>query len=320
MEWMQVAVRTSSEAVEAVANILMETGASGVVIEDAADFANIKAGKYGDHGEIVDPDSLKHIETGALVTAYFPESEQVEKQVPQITTRVLNLNQAGLNPGAAEVIAKPVDDTDWATAWEKYYHPVPVTRFLTVVPDWEKYTPKNNDERVIQLDPGRAFGTGTHPTTKLSLQGLESVIRGGETVIDVGTGSGVLTIGAELLGANVILATDLDDVAVDSAQKNLALNPEIGPVNVIANDLLNGINQTADIIVANILAEIIVPLVPQAWNNLPVNGYFVTSGIIDDKLDLVTNAMKQQGFAIRETLKMGEWYGVIAQRPDPTKE
>ncbi|MGF7436568.1 50S ribosomal protein L11 methyltransferase [Lentilactobacillus senioris] len=320
MEWMQVAVRTSSEAVEAVANILMETGASGVAIEDAADFANIKAGKYGDHGEIVDPDSLKHIETGALVTAYFPESEQVEKQVPQITTRVLNLNQAGLNPGAAEVIAKPVDDTDWATAWEKYYHPVPVTRFLTVVPDWEKYTPKNNDERVIRLDPGRAFGTGTHPTTKLSLQGLESVIRGGETVIDVGTGSGVLTIGAELLGANVILATDLDDVAVDSAQKNLALNPEIGPVNVIANDLLNGINQTADIIVANILAEIIVPLVPQAWNNLPVNGYFVTSGIIDDKLDLVTNAMKQQGFAIRETLKMGEWYGVIAQRPDPTKE
>ncbi|KRM93768.1 50S ribosomal protein L11 [Lentilactobacillus senioris DSM 24302 = JCM 17472] len=320
MEWMQVAVRTSSEAVEAVANILMETGASGVAIEDAADFANIKAGKYGDHGEIVDPDSLKHIETGALVTAYFPESEQVEKQVPQITTRVLNLNQAGLNPGAAEVIAKPVNDTDWATAWEKYYYPVPVTRFLTVVPDWEKYTPKNNDERVIRLDPGRAFGTGTHPTTKLSLQGLESVIRGGETVIDVGTGSGVLTIGAELLGANVILATDLDDVAVDSAQKNLALNPEIGPVNVIANDLLNGINQTADIIVANILAEIIVPLVPQAWNNLPVNGYFVTSGIIDDKLDLVTNAMKQQGFAIRETLKMGEWYGVIAQRPDPTKE
>ncbi|MCY9806774.1 50S ribosomal protein L11 methyltransferase [Lentilactobacillus senioris] len=320
MEWMQVAVKTSSEAVEAVANILMEAGASGVAIEDAADFAKIKAGKYGDHGEIVDPASLKHIKSGALVTAYFPESEQVEKRVPQITTRVLGLNQAGLNPGAAEVIAKPVDDTDWATAWEKYYHPVPVTRFLTVVPDWEDYAPQNSDERVIRLDPGRAFGTGTHPTTKLSLQGLETVIRGGETVIDVGTGSGVLTIGAELLGANVILATDLDDVAVDSAQKNLALNPEISPVKVIANDLLNGINQTADIIVANILAEIIVPLVPQAWNNLPVNGYFVTSGIIDDKLDLVINAMQQQGFAIRETLKMGEWYGVIAQRPDPTKE
>lgn len=320
MEWMQVAVKTSSEAVEAVANILMETGASGVAIEDAADFANIKAGRYGDHGEIIDPDSLRHIESGALVTAYFPENEQIEKRVPQITTRVLGLSQVGLNPGAAEVMVKPVDDTDWATAWEKYYHPVPVTRFLTVVPDWEDYTPQNEDERVIKLDPGRAFGTGTHPTTKLSLQGLEAVIRGGETVIDVGTGSGVLTIGAELLGANVILATDLDDVAVDSAQKNLALNPEISPVKVIANDLLTGINQTADIIVANILAEIIVPLVPQAWNNLPVNGYFVTSGIIDDKLDLVINAMKQQGFAIRETLKMGEWYGVIAQRPDPTKE
>lgn len=320
MEWMQVAVQTSSEAVEAVANILMEAGASGVAIEDAADFAKIKAGRYGNHGEIVDPDTLKHIESGALVTAYFPENEQIEKRVPQITTRVINLSKAGLNPGAAEVIAKPVDDTDWATAWEKYYHPVHITRFLTVVPDWEDYQPQFTDERVIRLDPGRAFGTGTHPTTKLSLQALESVIHGGETVIDVGTGSGVLTIGAELLGANVVLATDLDEVAVESAQKNLDLNPSISPVKVIANDLLNNISLSADIIVANILAEIIVPLAPQAWDNLPVNGYFVTSGIIDDKLDLVIQAMIKQGFVIRETLKMGEWYGVIAQRPDPSKE
>lgn len=320
MEWTQVAVRTSSEAVEAVSNILMESGASGVAIEDAADFAKIKAGRYGDHGEIVDPADLQHIETGALLTAYFPENEHVETKVPKITERVLGLSQVGLNPGAAEVITKPVDDTDWATAWEKYYHPVPVTRYLTVVPDWEDYQPQADGEKVIRLDPGQAFGTGTHPTTKLSLQALEMVIRGGEKIIDVGTGSGVLTIGAELLGADVILATDLDDVAVASAQKNLALNPAIGPVKVIANDLLNGIEESADIVVANILAEIIVPLVPQAWKSLPVNGYFVTSGIIDDKLDLVTTAMIKQGFAIRETLKMGEWYGVIAQRPDPSKE
>ena len=184
-----------------------------------------------------------------------------------------------------------------------------------MVPSWEDYQPKAKDERIIKLDPGMAFGTGTHPTTKLSMQALEMVIHGGERMIDVGTGSGVLSITAKQLGAGDIRAYDLDQVAVDSAKKNLDLNPIASDVKVAANNLLNGITGEADIIVANILAEVIIPLIPQAWGLLPVNGYFVTSGIIAEKADQILAAQRQQGFKIRQTLKMGDWYGVIAQKP-----
>ncbi|OFA10026.1 ribosomal protein L11 methyltransferase [Lentilactobacillus sunkii] len=160
-----------------------------------------------------------------------------------------------------------------------------------------------------------AFGTGTHPTTRLSLQALEIVMQGGESVLDVGTGSGVLSIAAKLMGAGEISAFDVDDIAVRSAEKNIQLNPAAKNIHVSANDLLKEIHQQVDIVVANILAEIIIPLVPQAWDNLKPNGYFLTSGIIKDKFDVVRSAMVDQGFQIVETLKMKDWYGIIAQKP-----
>ncbi|WP_203648284.1 50S ribosomal protein L11 methyltransferase [Secundilactobacillus yichangensis] len=315
MDWTAVTVATTNEAVEAVSNILMEHGASGVQIDDEKDYEQLDQIDWAKKGEIVNVDEIPHVKSGAKVTAYFPATIYVPEIVPEIKHQVDDLKNFDLNVEPAEVTTDKVDEANWATEWQKYYHPVQVTRFLTVVPSWEDYQPKNQDERIIKLDPGMAFGTGTHPTTKLSLQALEMVIHGGERLIDVGTGSGVLSIAAKHLGAGDVRAYDLDQVAVDSAKKNLALNPVAADVKVAANNLLTGISGEADIIVANILAEVIIPLIPQAWGLLPVHGYFVTSGIIDDKVDEILDAQRKQGFKIRQTLKMGDWYGVIAQKP-----
>lgn len=315
MDWTELSIITTSEAVEAVSNILMDHGASGVSIEDSKDFDKLKSGRYGDHGEIIDPQSLTHIAQGAIVSAYYPNNQHIDQQVNEIAAKVSELTAFGLNPGPAEINLTPVVNQDWQTAWEKYYHPVSVSRFMTIVPSWEDYQPKTAQEKIVRLDPGMAFGTGTHPTTRLSLQALEIVMQGGESILDVGTGSGVLSIAAKLMGAGEISAFDVDEIAVRSAEKNIQLNPAAKDIHVSANDLLKGIHKQVDIVVANILAEIIVPLVPQAFDNLKPNGYFLTSGIINDKFDLVLDAMTNQGFKIIETLKMKDWYGIIAQKP-----
>lgn len=315
MGWTAIKVITSSEAVEAVSYILTDEGAVGVQIDDAADFQNLKPGRYGKYGEIVDPKTIPHRTSGAAVTGYFPEKTFVPEVIPTIKQRVAQLAQFELDPGQAIVSAAEVDDEQWATVWQKYYHPLRVTNHLTIVPEWEKYQASSEDERLIYLDPGMAFGTGTHPTTRLMLEALEIVVRGGESMIDVGTGSGVLSIAAKQLGADQIQAYDIDNVAVRSAKKNLALNPVAADIQVGVNSLLDGIHTQVDLIVANILAEIIVPLVPQAMANLKPGGHFLVSGIIKDKADLIQTKLQDEGFILDQTLRMKDWYGMIAHKP-----
>lgn len=312
MQWTEIAVTTTNEAVEAVSNILMDAGATGTKIDDAADFAALQPTFPG---ELLDKSSVPHQQSGAVVTAYYPATVAVAELVPDITRRVQELAKFGLNAGSGEVLTKPVAETDWATAWKKYYHPVRVTRYLTVVPSWEDYQPTDDAEKLLVLDPGMAFGTGTHPTTALMLQALEMTVRGGETVLDVGTGSGVLSIAAKQLGAGDVYAYDVDQIAVDAAKSNLDLNPIAKDIHVAPNDLLKGITQTADIIVANILAEILVPLIPQTWPLLPEHGLFLSSGIIADKYPLIHDNLVDAGFKIVQTLKRGDWYGIIAEKP-----
>lgn len=315
MEWTAVTVTTSSEAVEAVSYILTNEGAQGVQIDDAADFAQLKPGRYGKHGEIVDPTTIPHRTSGAAVTGYFLANTFVPELLPTIRQRVAKLRDYGLNPGDNEVTSAVVDNQQWATVWQKYYHPLRVTNELTIVPQWEDYQPEQDQEKLLVLDPGMAFGTGTHPTTKLMLMALENVIRGGESLIDVGTGSGVLSIAAKQLGAGDVQAYDIDEVAVRFAQKNLDLNPVAADVKLGVNSLLDGIHAQVDVVVANILAEIIVPLIPQAFANLKPGGHFLASGIIDDKAAMVRQKMVDQGFVIDSETKMGDWHGIIAHKP-----
>ena len=319
MDWTAIKVITSSEAVEAVSYILTDMGAQGVQIEDAADFENLNEGKYGDHGEFIDPASIPHRKSGAAVSGYFPQNVFVPELLPTIHQRVAKLRDYGLNPGENDVSAATVDNQQWATVWQKYYHPLRVTDQLTIVPQWEEYEPADPKEKLIFLDPGMAFGTGTHPTTRLMLEALEKTIVGNEYVIDVGTGSGVLSIAAKHLGAGKVDAYDIDEVAVNSAKKNLALNPVANDVKVGVNSLLDGIHTQADLIVANILAEIIVPLIPQAYENLKPGGKFLVSGIIDDKAPLIRQKLQEQGFVIDDEQQMKDWHGMITHKPIEVK-
>lgn len=313
MKWNEVKVTTESEAVEAVSNILMEAGAFGVAIEDALDFENYQEDQYG---ELLDKETFSSLEEGAVVMAYFPETIFLPEILPFIKDSITELPEFGLNIGENIVEVSEVEESDWATAWKKYYHPVRVTRYLTIVPSWEKYEPKHEDEKIITLDPGMAFGTGTHPTTNLTLQALETVLRGGETVLDVGTGSGVLSIASSLYGAKDIYAYDLDEVAVRSAQENVDLNANTENIHVSANDLLVGVEQEADVIVANILADIIVLMVEDAWRLLKPEGTLIVSGIIEDKKDMVLEEMYAQGFEVDRIFQQKDWFAIILKKPE----
>ncbi|MHC9532736.1 50S ribosomal protein L11 methyltransferase [Dellaglioa sp. L3N] len=312
MKWTELSVLTSSEAVEAVSNILIESGAEGVQIDDSKDFEKLRQ----DESASYDFESVEHQVEGAKISAFFPETIFMPEIVPTIQSRVNRLVDFGLNPGKGVIELTEVDDQGWGLEWQQYYHPVRVTRFLTIVPSWENYQTVQSDEKVIRLDPGKAFGTGTHPTTRLALTALEQVIRGNESMIDVGTGSGVLSIAAKYLGVGHIDAYDLDDIAVDAAILNFNLNPIADDIHVAANDLLNGIDKKVDLIVANILSEIIVPLIPQAEKSLNPGGYFVTSGIIADKVNLIKTSLLDGGFEIQQVLNQGDWFSIIAVKKD----
>ncbi|MGM0148767.1 50S ribosomal protein L11 methyltransferase [Enterococcus sp. AZ162] len=313
MKWNEVKIETASEAVEAVANILMEAGASGVAIEDSLDVENFKSDPYG---EILTKEDFTTIEEGAIVMAYFPETVFLPEILPFIKERVTKLPEFGLAIGKNIVTVSEVEESNWATAWKKYYHPVRITRLLTVVPSWESYQTTDPLEKIITLDPGMAFGTGTHPTTSLTLQALESTLRGGETLLDVGTGSGVLSIAAKHLGAKEVYAYDLDEVAVRSAKENMDLNEVAKDVHVSANDLLKGIESESDVIVANILADIILLMIPDAWRLLKQTGTLIVSGIIEEKKEMVLTAMEEQGFVVDQVFQQKDWYAIMLKKPE----
>ncbi len=313
MKWNEVKVETESEAVEAVANILMEAGASGVAIEDSLDVEHFKWDQYG---EILDKNDFTSLKEGALVMAYFPETTFLPEILPFIKDRITQLPEFGLAIGKNKVTVSEVEESNWATAWKKYYHPVRITRMLTVAPSWENYQTEDPLEKIITLDPGMAFGTGTHPTTSLTLTALETVLRGGETLLDVGTGSGVLSIAAKYLGAKDVYAFDLDEVAVRSAKENMDMNEVAKDVHVSANDLLKGIEIESDVIVANILANIILLMIPDAWRLLKQTGTLIVSGIIEEKKQMVLDAMIEQGFIVDQIFQQKDWYAIILKKPE----
>ena len=219
-----------------------------------------------------------------------------------------------MQTGPLSVQVKEVGEEDWANAWKQYYFPVRVTRFLTVVPSWVDYEKEQDDELLIELDPGLAFGTGTHPTTQLSLTALEQTIRGNECVLDVGTGSGVLSIASKLLGASKVTAFDIDEMATRVAKENISLNPTIGEIEVFENNLLVGVDQKSDLIVANILAEILLQMPEDAYRNLNDDGRLILSGIIESKANEVKEAYQKAGFTLVERMTMREWNCFIMKK------
>lgn len=311
MKWSEVSVHTTHEATEAVANILHEAGASGVVIEDSEEPGKERVDQYG---EIYALDKDDFPIEGVIIKAYLPVTSFINETVENLELEIESLRQFSLNPGRFTIGITEVDEEDWANSWKQYFHPVKISKRFTIVPTWEEYTPVESDELIIELDPGMAFGTGTHPTTVLCLQALEKYLQPDQMIVDVGTGSGVLAIGAALLGAKHITALDLDEVAVRAAQENVTYNDADDRITVLKGNLLDSIEEPPDMIIANILAEVIMSFSQDAYQLVKPGGLFITSGIIGAKRDEVRNDLMAQGFEILETVLMEDWVAIIARK------
>ncbi len=312
MKWTEVSILTTNEAVEAVSNILHEAGASGVVIEDSSELTKERIDQFGEIYALNPADFPKN---GVILKAYLSATSFLAETVEEIKLAIENLVNFDINIGENIVTISEVNEEDWATAWKQYYHPVKISERFTIVPTWEEYTPVSTDELIIELDPGMAFGTGTHPTTVMCLQALEKVVVEGNEVVDIGTGSGVLSIGAALLGAKRVHALDLDHVAVKAARENVELNKVEQMVEVVHGNLLDEVKEPADVVVANILAEIIMSFTDDAFTIVKPGGLYVTSGIIGAKKEDVKQSLIASGFIIEEVLMMEDWVAIIARRP-----
>ena len=312
VKWSELSIHTTHEAVEAISNILHEAGASGVVIEDSMEFARERQDMFG---EIYALDPNDFPAKGVILKAYLPVSSFLGETVEEVKLAIKNLSTYGINVGENEVAISEVNEEDWATAWKKYYHPVKISERFTIVPTWETYEPVSTDELIIELDPGMAFGTGTHPTTVMCLQALEKTVKSGDYITDVGTGSGVLAIGAALLGAKHVHALDLDEVAVRSAKINVKLNNVEHIADVVHGNLLDNVEQESDVVVANILAEIIMSFTDDAFQIVKEGGMFITSGIIGAKKEDVKQSLETAGFIIVEVMMMEDWVTILSMKP-----
>ncbi|BAM47234.1 50S ribosomal protein L11 methyltransferase [Amphibacillus xylanus] len=312
MKWSEICIHTTNEAIEPISNILHEAGASGVVIEDADDFHRERSVELG---EVYELDPADYISEGVYLKAYLPMNSFLGEAVEQIKQAINQLLVYDIDIGHNKITLSEVNEEEWATAWKKYYKPIRVSDHITITPTWEEYQPESTDELVIELDPGMAFGTGTHPTTILCIQAIEQYLKSNQTVVDVGTGSGVLSITAALLGAEHVYAYDLDAIAVKAAGINIKLNKTESKITVKQNNLLDRVTVEPDLIVANLLAEIIMRFEKDAFALLKPGGLFITSGIIKAKEDDVKNALIDAGFEIVETNYMKDWVLIVAKKP-----
>ncbi|MDV4150103.1 50S ribosomal protein L11 methyltransferase [Clostridium sp. AL.422] len=307
--WIEVRVITKSEALEPVSGIFYGLDCKGVAIEDPNDILDREQGPLT--WDFADINVLEHKGEVAVVKAYFSEEDNINEVLEYINEKMNELKDLGIDTGLAKVESEKMYEEDWANNWKKYYKPTKIGERIVVKPIWEEYEAKG-DELILELDPGMAFGTGTHETTRMCIQALDKYVKEDTTVFDVGCGSGILAIAAAKLGAKMAVGVDLDPVAVESAKENVEFN-KLDNIQILYGNLVEVIDGKADVVVANIIAEVICILTEDVKRVLKEEGYFITSGIIHDRVDMVTSKLQETGFEVVEINKDGEWNCIVAK-------
>ncbi|MCC6444014.1 MAG: 50S ribosomal protein L11 methyltransferase [Armatimonadetes bacterium] len=284
MNWAEIGVATTFEAMDAVVQIMLDIGCGGAVVSGVS---------------------------SPFVTAYLPVNDALEPKVAELKARVVGLKEYGLDPGSADVMLRSIADEDWAEAWKAYFKPMRIGKRLVIKPSWESLQPGENDV-IVEIDPGQAFGTGTHPSTQLALEALERYLKPCMVVYDIGTGSGILSIAAVRLGAGSVWATDSDPIAVSAASRNVAMNGVADRVHVAEAEGLPEAAENPHLALANIVAEVLAALCSAVYARLQPGGFYIASGIVDNKAPLVARALPEAGFKIIEILSEGEWVAFVA--------
>ena len=311
MNWTEVTIKTTTEAVEAISNILIEERCGGVMIEDPKDFLFQKKNEL-DWDYVEEEVFNKSGQDGVLIKTYIPEERNVLEFVETVKARISQLPSFGLDIGEGSVTLSNVKESDWANEWKKYYKPTKIGKKIVVKPSWEDYKQEEGD-LIIELDPGMAFGTGTHETTSMCIRELENYVDDTKTVFDIGCGSGILAIAAAKLGAKDVVAGDLDEVAVKVSKENCEINHVSDKVTVKHGSLFEVVDSKADVIVANIIADIIKILAKDVSKFLNEDGVFISSGIILAKIDEVCESLTENGFEIVKVERLGEWSAIVSK-------
>ncbi len=305
MRWVQLKVTCPADSLDDVCAVMSMID-SGLMIED---YRDIGEGMNAMYGELIDEELLKRDRNTAAVSVYLPEERSCSDCMAFLRSRFGTL---GIEAGIGVI---GLDEEDWANAWKKYYKPLRIGRRLVVVPKWETYEAAEGDV-ILKMDPGMAFGSGTHETTRLCASLLEKYLKPGMRVLDVGTGSGILAIAASKLGARDVFACDIDPVAVRVAKENFADNG-VTNAECAVSDLLRSVDTTKglyDVVCANIVADIVIRLAADVGAYVRDGGIVIASGIINTQADEVTAAMEKAGFATADAASDNDWRAFVFRK------
>ena len=316
MKWKQFRLKTTTQAEDIVSSMLADLGIEGVQIED-----KIPLTEQDKEQMFVDilPD-IPDDDGTAYLTFYLDEEEDVAPVLMNVRKELEDM-RAFLDVGECTIEESETEDVDWVNNWKQYFHQFYIDDIL-VIPSWEKVKPEDSDKMVIHIDPGTAFGTGMHETTQLCIRALKKYVTSETEILDVGCGSGILGMLALKFGAKHSLGTDLDPCAIDATHENMEVNGirkdqyEVMIGNIIDDKAVQDKVGYGcyDIVVANILADVLVPLTPVIVNQLKDGGIYVTSGIIEDKEETVKAAVEAAGLTVLEVHHQGEWVSVTARK------
>lgn len=319
MKWTKFTLETTTQAEDLVSNLLSELGIDGIEVNDNVPITEEERRKL-----FIDILPELKEDDGTAYVSFYVDAEQDTKALLNEVMAGLEELSGYVEVGSKRITVSETEDKDWINNWKQFFKPFRVDETIVIKPTWEELTDQKEEDLVIEIDPGTSFGTGAHETTKLCIKGIKKYMKPDAVVLDAGSGSGILSIIAKKLGAKEVLGIDIDENATNSAIENAAVNDlsiKAGSLNFVTGNVIEdaGIRTTIgkekyDLVVANILADVIIPLSDVIGENLKPGGIFISSGIIDTKEAAVRNALEKNHFTVLEVYHMGDWVSFVVKK------